>query len=168
MRNAWGDPGLTPSTGTWSRAFSPLLKYEWAPTYEALSRYARATEGSPYDGVMMNYTNPVTGGPVMQTIGATMQMLRPGERTKAHRHTGSFVYQCCKGHGYSIIGGKRFEWSERDIFCVPSWMWHEHANLSASDDVCLFTFNDLPVMHALGLCREEAFGDNGGYQPVAA
>jgi gentisate 1,2-dioxygenase len=129
---------------------------------------ARATEGSPYDGVMMNYTNPVTGGPVMQTIGATMQMLRPGERTKAHRHTGSFVYQCCKGNGYSIIGGKRFEWRERDIFCVPSWMWHEHANLSATDDVCLFTFNDLPVMHALGLCREEAFGDNGGYQPVAA
>ena len=25
-----------------------------------------------------------------------MQLLRPGERTKAHRHTGSFLYQAAK------------------------------------------------------------------------
>ena len=36
-----------------------------------------------------------------------------------------------------------------------------------SEDACLFSFNDLPVMQALGLYREEAFGDNGGQQPVA-
>lgn len=167
MRNAWGSPGLAPSTGEWSKRYSPLLKYEWAPTYEALSRYATATDGSPYDGIMMKYVNPASGGSPMQTIGASMQMLRPGERTKAHRHTGSFMYQCCKGRGYSIIGGRRFEWQEKDIFCVPSWMWHEHGNLSDSEDACLFTFNDLPVMHALGLYREEAFGENGGHQPVA-
>ena len=55
---------------------------------------ARVTDGSPYDGVHMEYVNPHTGGPVMQTIGAAMQMLRPGEHTRAHRHTGSIVYQC--------------------------------------------------------------------------
>ena len=148
------------------KGYSPLLKYEWEPTYEALQRYAKATDGSPYDGVLMNYVNPVTGGPVMQTIGASMQMLRPGESTRAHRHTGSFIYQVAKGSGHSIIDGKRFDWKERDIFCVPSWAWHEHVNASASEDACLFTFNDLPVMHALGLYREEAFGDNGGQQPL--
>jgi hypothetical protein len=37
MRDTWGSPGLTPSTGTWSKAYSPLLKYEWSPTYEAPS-----------------------------------------------------------------------------------------------------------------------------------
>ena len=46
----------------------------------------------------------------MQTIGASMQMLRPGEHTRAHRHTGSFIYQVAKGRGFSIIGGKRFDW----------------------------------------------------------
>ena len=166
VTGAWGNPGLVPSTGTWSKGYSPLLKYEWAPTYEALQRFARATDGSEFDGVMMNYINPVTGGPVMQTIGAAMQMLRPGEKTKAHRHTGSIVYQCCKGSGYSIVAGQRLDWKERDIFCVPSWAWHEHGNNSASDDACLFTFNDLPAMRALGLYREEAFGENGGHQPI--
>jgi gentisate 1,2-dioxygenase len=160
MRNTWGNPGLRSSTGEWSKAYSPLFKYEWAPTYEALSRYA--SDGSSFDGVMMNYVNPVTGGPVMQTIGAAMQMLRPGERTRSHRHTGCALYQVAKGSGSSIIDGRRFDWTERDIFCVPSWAWHEHANSSESEDACLFSFNDLPVIWSLGLYREEAYGDNSG------
>jgi len=45
---------------------------------------------------------------------------------------------------------------------------HEHANASASDDACLFAFSDLPVMHSLGLYREEAYAENGGHQPLAA
>ena len=97
-----------------------MLKYERAPTYDALCKYARTTDGSAFDGVHMRYVNPVTGGHVMQTIGASMQMLRSGEHTRAHRHTGSFIYQCAWGRGTSIIGGRRFEWAERDIFCVPS------------------------------------------------
>ena len=163
---SWGAPGLQPALQDWQKPYSPLLKYEWAPTYEALTKFSKATDGSPFDGVLMNYVNPQTGGPVMQTIGASMQMLRPGEKTRAHRHTGSSIYQCAKGSGYSIIGGKRFDWKKRDIFCVPSWAFHEHGNNSVSEDACLFCFNDLPVMNALGLYREEAFGENAGHQPV--
>lgn len=164
----WGNPGLHPYGAQWDKPYSPLFKYEWAPTYEALQRYEKATDGSPFDGILMNYVNPMTGGPVMQTIGASMQLLRPGERTKAHRHTGSFIYQVAKGSGYSIIDGRRFDWQERDIFCVPSWAWHEHANGAGGEDAVLFAFNDLPVMRSLGLYREEAFGDNDGQQPVSA
>src|SRR3546814_11405983 len=105
----------------WTKAYSPLLKYEWEPTYEALVRYAKASDGSPYDGIIMDYVNPSTGGPVMPTIGASMQLLRPGERTKAHRQTGSFVYQFAKRQGHSLINGPRFDWQERDIFVVPAW-----------------------------------------------
>jgi gentisate 1,2-dioxygenase len=166
---AYGAPGLLPVTGErWTKPYSPLLRYSWDETYEALRRYALVTDGSAYDGVVMQYVNPITGGPVMQTIGAQMQMLRPGERTKAHRHTGSIIYQVAKGTGYSIIAGRRFDWRERDIFCVPSWAMHEHANASPSEDACLFSFSDLPVMHALGLYREEPCHDNGGRQAIAA
>jgi gentisate 1,2-dioxygenase len=164
----WGNPGLRPASDRWAKGYSPLFKYEWAPTYEALQNYAAATEGSPFDGILMNYVNPVTGGHVMQTIGASMQLLRPGEKTRAHRHTGSVLYQVAKGSGYSIVAGKRFDWQERDIFCVPSWAWHEHGNVSRSEDACLFSFNDLPVIETLGLYREEAYGDNAGHQALAA
>ncbi|MEM8797584.1 MAG: cupin domain-containing protein [Pseudomonadota bacterium] len=166
MTGTWGNPGLTPAGTPWPKDYSPMFKYEWEVTYEALTKFAASTDGSPFDGVMMEYINPVTSGPVMQTLGASMQMLRPGEATRAHRHTGSFLYHVAKGHGHSIINGKRYDWSERDIFCVPSWSWHEHINGSDKDDACLFCLNDLPVMRALGLYREEAFGDNNGNQPI--
>ena len=164
MAKAWGNPGLRPANGTWNKGYSPLFKYEWGPTYEALTKLSKTSDGSPFDGVMMNYVNPITGGHVMQTIGASMQLLRPGEKTQSHRHTGSFIYQCAKGRGHSIVDGKRLDWQERDIFCVPSWAWHEHANASDSEDACLFCFNDLPVIEGLGLWREEKYGDNQGHQ----
>ena len=116
----------------------------------------------------MEYVNPANNGPVMKTMGASMQMLRPGERTRAHRHTGSYLYHVARGRGHSVINGRRFDWQERDIFCVPSWAWHEHANASDREDACLFCLNDLPVMRALGLYREEAFGENGGHQPLTS
>jgi len=162
----WSAPGLRPQNVAWNKPYSPLLKYQWEPTYEALRRYALASDGNPHDDALMHYTNPVTGGHVMATIGASMQLLRPGFKGEAHRHTGSFIYQVAKGRGYSVINGQRFDWQERDIFCVPSWAYHEHANASESQDACLFCFSDLPVMQSLGLYREEALADNGGHQPV--
>ena len=52
------------------------------------------------------------------------------------------------------------------MICVPAWTWHEHANVSDSDDACLFSFNDFPVMEKLGFYREEAFEENDGHQEV--
>ncbi len=160
----FGAPGLLPTNGSWTKAYSPLLKYEWAPTYTALLACAAAGDSSAFDGAMLQYVNPMTGGPVMQTIGAAMQRLAPGEHTHAHRHTGSVIYQVARGEGWSVIGGRRFDWVERDIFCVPSWEWHEHGNASNSEDACLFQFNDLPVVSALGLYREVAHPE--GRQPM--
>ena len=147
-RHAGPQPALHPQASAWSKPYSPLFKYEWEPTYESLRRYAtRHRRQSPYDGILMNYVNPLTGGPVMHTIGASMQMLRPGEQTKAHRHTGSFLYQVAKGSGYSIIDGQRLDWTRtrhllRAVLGVP----RACQRLSQTDDACLFCFHDLPVM----------------------
>lgn len=164
----YGSPGLRPELDKWDKPYSPLLKFAWAPTYEALQKYARVTDGSPYDGVIMRYINPVTGDDPMLTMGANMQLLRPGEHTKAHRHTGNIIYQVAKGEGYSIINGQRFDWKEKDIFCVPTWMWHEHCNIQSGDDACLFSFNDLPTMRKLGFYAEQALTDNDGHQILTA
>lgn len=162
----WGGIGLQPQHHGWKRPYSPMLRYQWDATYDALVRAAGVSDGDPCDDVLMHYVNPVTGGPVMQTVGASMQRLRPGFVGKAHRHTGSFLYQVAKGRGHSVINGRRFDWQERDIFCVPSWAWHEHANASSQDDACLFCFNDLPTISALGLYRESLLAENQGHQPV--
>ena len=166
--NTFGSVGLLPTSYKWDRAYSPLLRYGWDETYEALQRAESAGVETEHDGVIMRFVNPHTGGHVMATMGASMQMLRPGEVTKAMRRTGNVIYQVAKGSGYSVIGGKRFDWKEKDIFCVPSWAWREHANASASEDACLFSFNDFPVIEKLAFERSEALVENDGHQHVTS
>lgn len=162
--NTFGSVGLLPTSYKWDRAYSPLLRYGWDQTYDALQKAEKAGVETEHDGVIMRYTNPHTGGHVMATMGASMQMLRPGEATKAMRRTGNIIYQVAKGSGHSIIAGQRFDWQEKDIFCVPSWAWREHANASATDDAVLFSFNDFPVIEKLAFERSEALVENDGHQ----
>ena len=162
----FGSPGLLPASYRWQKSYSPLLRYGWDETYEALQKAASVGHGDPFEGVIMRFTNPHTGGHVMATMGASMQMLRPGEATKAHRRTGNIIYQVAKGSGHSVIAGKRFDWQEKDIFCVPSWAWREHANASASEDACLFSFNDFPVIEKLAFSRSEGLAENDGHQYI--
>jgi len=162
----FGASGLLPDKLNWSKPYSPVMKFAWTEVYPALLSASKVNPSCPYDGIRMKYSNPYTGGHVMATMGAFMQRLEPGFRGKAHRHTGSFIFQCAKGHGYSIVDGKRFNWKERDIFCVPSWAWHEHVNGSETEDACLFSFTDLPVIESLGLYQERVLESNNGHQII--
>ena len=141
------------SRENWRKPYSPVFRYGWEESFAALQESALQSE---FDGTVYEYKNPLTGGPIMPTIGAQLQRLRPGEETRPHRHTGSAIYQVAKGRGWSVIGGQRFDWEEKDIFALPSWAVHAHANASASEDAVLFSFNDFPAMRALALYREQA------------
>jgi gentisate 1,2-dioxygenase len=146
---------------------SPLLLYSWDQTRRALDAL-RDQEGSPFDGIALEYRHPQTGGPVMPTMACWIQLLRPGERTRAHRHTGSAVYHVVQGQGESVIDGQRFVWSKGDIIAQPSWALHEHLNTSASEDAVLFSIQDTPVLEKLGLYYEEPLAENGGRQDVTS
>jgi gentisate 1,2-dioxygenase len=164
---SWGS-GLRPEgIGGWDKPWSPVMVYRWAEVEEALYRLASVSEGSPFDGHMLRYSNPLTGGWALRTMGANMQMLKPGLHTRAHRHTGNVVYNVARGRGHSIVGGQRIDWQQHDIFCVPAWTWHEHVNDDPTEPAFLFSFNDFPVMEALGVCIEEAIATSDGRQQCA-
>jgi len=103
----------------------------------------------------MEYTNPVTGGPAMPTIGCYVQLLRTGEHTQAHRRTSSAAFHVVEGSGYSVVAGQRLDWEDKDVFCVPSWTFHEHVNTGDQLASCSAT-PMWPVMRSLDLYREEA------------
>jgi gentisate 1,2-dioxygenase len=148
----WGS-NLRPTYQKHSEAFSPVLNYRWSVCRDALHGL-REDKGSPFDGIIMEYINPHTGGPSLPTMSAYLQLLRAGEHTRAHRHTASTVYHVAEGGGYSVVAGQRFDWQEGDTFVVPSWAWHEHAS-EASTEAVLFSFSDRPVLEAFGLSREQ-------------
>ena len=143
---------------------SPLLLYAWDQTREAL-RALRDHEGSPYEGIALEYTHPQTGGPCLPTIGCHVQLIRPGEHLQARRTTGSAVFCVAQGQGYTVINGEQFVWSKGDVIALPSWALCEHAN-TASEDAVLFSIRDRPVIEALGFYREEGLVENGGHQEV--
>src|SRR5438552_11987513 len=103
----YGAGALLPAWETPKNHASPLNHYPWTQAKAALDRLLTADAGSPYDGVILQYSNPVTGGPVMPTIGCYVQALRPGRRTQAHRHTSSTVYHVIGGQGTTVVNGSR-------------------------------------------------------------
>jgi gentisate 1,2-dioxygenase len=81
-------------------------------------------------------------------------MLRPGEKTKSHRHTSTTLYTCSAAKGATVIGDNRYEWGEGDCFVLPFWRFHRHESLSDQGAI-LFVMADKPVMDQLGFYREE-------------
>jgi len=141
---------------TWikSEFAAPPYRYPWTETYESLMAL-KENVGDPYDGILLEYANPLTGGATLQTFSCQIQLLRPHEKTRTHRHTSTTVYYAFRGQGMTKVSANEFNWGKGDIFVVPSWQWHSHENAS-NEDAILFSITDKPSSQALGLYREEA------------
>ena len=127
------------SRKNWKKPYSPVFLYKWDSCFSSLRKEK-----------LFEYKNPLTGGPVMPTMGAQLELVRKSPKPK--RNTGSSIFQVASGHGWSEIGDMKFEWEEKDIFVVPSWTKYRHGSASGA---VLFSFNDFPAMRALALYREE-------------
>ena len=81
----------------------------------------------------------------MPTIACYMQLLRPGEQTRARRRVCRTNYHVVEGVGYSIVGVERLDWEDEELFPVPTWAFCEHAN-SGDRPASLFSFAPGGVM----------------------
>lgn len=136
------------------RASARTLTYKYADALESFDTL-RDDDGDPYDDLLLEYRDPRTNGPALPTMSASLQMLRAGVRTHAHRHTNSVVYHVAEGAGRTIVDGVELAWAHGDTFAIPAWALHAHVN-AGRDDAVLFSFSDEPVLDALGLLRVEA------------
>jgi gentisate 1,2-dioxygenase len=130
------------------------VHYRWADSYAELLKRASG-EANPFDDVLMEYRDPQTGRSVVPTLGCYLQMLRPGVHTRAHRESSSAVYHVVGGRGRTIVDGVTFDWIEGDFFAIPPRAVHEHANPGAEPAI-LFSFQDVPLLQALGHYRMDA------------
>jgi gentisate 1,2-dioxygenase len=129
------------------------FRYGWKETHAALRAMADH-DRDPYDGRLLRYINPVSGGYTYPTMSCEIQLLKGKESTRAHRHTSTAVYHVVRGQGRTRVGEGYLEWKHGDTFVVPLWQWHEHENVS-NEEAVLFSLTDRPVMDALQLYREE-------------
>ncbi|MPZ77625.1 MAG: cupin domain-containing protein [Deltaproteobacteria bacterium] len=175
FRQEWAEgkqQPLTKSGGASRRLYGPVREqsvdyhgapgvpyhYKWRETLEAMQESADRGSQDPYDGVLLEYKNPITGGHTFLTMTCHIQMLLPGQTTRFHRHTGTTHYHVVQGDGALIVDkheAKEFTWTEHDSFTLPPWRWHQHKNNSATEPAILFSVTDRPLLQMTGLDREE-------------
>jgi gentisate 1,2-dioxygenase len=132
---------------------SPMYVYRWEKMREQLER-SKGLDGDPHEALMIEYVDPITGGPVFKTITFFAQMLRPGESTLPLRQTASLLVAPFEGKGHSIADGKRFDWQAFDTLALPGGGWCQHVNGSPTEPAILFVASDEPTLQAFGLYKK--------------
>jgi gentisate 1,2-dioxygenase len=130
---------------------SPVINYTYARTKPVLQRMQKSGDIDPRFGARVRYSNPVTGGHIMSTMGAYLSLLPKGFNGESYRSTDGTILVCVEGKGQTKLEGKTLEWAPNDVFVIPPWQRYTH---HASDESVLFSISDLPAQQALGIWRE--------------
>jgi gentisate 1,2-dioxygenase len=110
----------------------------------------------PCQGRMLEYVNPLTGGPVFPTINCQIQVLPPGFEGAPFRHTASSIALVIAGEGKTLFDDRELEWGQNDSLVIPNWCRHRQINRSRREPAILFTMSDAPILSALGFYRSES------------
>jgi gentisate 1,2-dioxygenase len=131
---------------------SPIVNYPYTKMRPILERLVSDGDIDPHHGARFRYANPLTGGPVMPTMGAHLALLPKNFKGKDYQATDSTIFVCVEGEGSTRAGDTVLDWGPKDVFVVPSWMKHSHA---ARKESVLFSISDRPAQEALGIWREK-------------
>ena len=127
--------------------------YKGAETIATLRDMPKG-EADSFDGVTLDYVNPVDGGPTMPTNQCRLHLLSAGGQTRRHRHTWNSIYHVVEGEGETAVGDKTLRWGPHDTFSVPAWQWHAH-RAARPNDAIVFSVSDDPIYRAFALDRVE-------------
>src|SRR5579884_206142 len=61
-------------------------------------------------------------------ISLALFEIPPGKAQSKHRHPGEAILYVVRGRGYSVIDGRRYDWSAGDAVIVHQYVWHQHFN----------------------------------------
>ncbi len=131
---------------------SPVINYTYARTRPIVERLLKAGEIDKRHGARVHYVNPITGGPVLPTMGASLAMFPKGFKGERYRATDGAVFVCVEGNGTTAVGDKLLDWGPNDVFVVPPWRHYAH---NAEKESVLFSISDRPAQEALGIWRED-------------
>ncbi len=71
---------------------------------------------------------------ITSSLYAGLQLIMPGEIAPSHRHTQSALRFIVEGRGaWTAVDGERATMGPGDFIITPSWTWHDHGNLPASE-----------------------------------
>ncbi len=131
-----------------------LIYYPYGKTRELLDDLAGRGEGTPEDGVLVEYVNPVTNGPTFPSMNTQIRLIPAGTRLEAMHRTENVIFITMEGSAtFHLPDGKSFETGPHDVTAMPSWVPYSIAS-SGKEPAVVFSHADRPVFEALGFYRE--------------
>ena len=165
MTAGWNRPAPRPNSGA---TFRP---HHWS---YAQAKAALDAAGSLISTDVAERRNLILVNPAAEntraaarTMMAAYQMVMPGERTRAHRHTPSalrLILDADPG-AYTIVDGEKVPMLAGDVVLTPNWSWHSHVNEGRQRAYWL-DFLDVPLVHLLNLQSREDRPDDSEHEPV--
>jgi gentisate 1,2-dioxygenase len=146
---AFSSGGLTPEVVSDKAPYSPMFRYPWQAAIETLNQGPPAPDGSR----KLRYTNPVTGGSVMEMLDCYILQPPSGAETTPTRSTSNTICFVAEGDGVSQIGEVEIKWSKNDIFSMPHGQWASHR--ASSQETILFQLTDREFLRRAGLLKDE-------------
>jgi gentisate 1,2-dioxygenase len=146
---AFAVANIVPELPPAARQYSPVFRYPWSASVEALAAAPLAKDGSR----KIRYVNPLTGGAVMSLVDCYMTRIEAGAETIPYRTTSNAVGVVVEGSGSSRVGNETFAFQPKDIFSMPHGNWVSHRSESGS--ATLFVVTDREVLRRLDLLTEE-------------
>ncbi len=127
-------------------------RYPWR---DMRRRVDALDEFDPWFGARVNYVDPTSGGPILPTISAFVQVLPPGFVGAFHRSTESQIAFVIEGEGEVDFDGSALSWRAMDSLSLPNWQRRRFVNRSSRERAVLFVLSDRPILDALGFLRTE-------------
>jgi gentisate 1,2-dioxygenase len=91
------------------------------------------------------------------TIHASVQLVKPGEIAKAHRHTmGALRFVIEGAGGYTTVDGEQLAMMPGDLILTPSWAWHDHGHHDGKPTIWI-DVHDYPFTNGINAIFFEPF-----------
>jgi gentisate 1,2-dioxygenase len=130
---------------------NPLFMYPFAEWRETLESLRKSEEPHAHDAYLMEFVNPLDGGPVMPTISAFARLVPAGFATKPLRSTDGMIHVVVEGSGTMKVDAQNFTLAPGEIVVTPSWSARA---ISADQDLVVFSYSDKATQQKLLLWRE--------------
>jgi gentisate 1,2-dioxygenase len=134
-------------------AATPIMSYPYATVRPVLDALRASGTADPWNAFKARYSNPTTGGDVLPTIAAAMQLVPGDFHGRARRSTDATIVVPIEGAVRLWIDDISFDLAERDVAVIPSWRFTRVEG--TGKDAVVFSYSDKAAQTRLGLWREE-------------
>lgn len=132
-----------------------LLYYPYSKARKLLQTLSAAGSANPRDGILLEYVNPLTGGPAFPSMNNCLRLVDGKTSLESWHRTENIIFITMEGSvTFTLPGNVKYVTQPHDVVAMPSWVPYTIANSEPTPAV-LFSQSDRPLFEKLGFYREQ-------------